>query len=209
MRVLGLDLSSHAGWAILESGDSPILISYGTEHFNEIEEIDGEISNFRSLRIARAVGDFVLKLVSEHNPDYIVVEATNAGSFRGSQSLLEYIHAMVLDRLYKDDGSHNQKIFYCDTSLWRSRLQIKLSKEQKKHNRKVSEAKRAGKKTSKKGEGKLTWKHLSVNYVNNKYNLQLKLVMNDACDAICLAEYGLRFAFNKENKPIDLDAILK
>lgn len=209
MRVLGLDLSSHTGWAVLESGDSPILIAYGTQHFNEIEEIDGEIPNFRSLRIAMEVSNFVVTLIDQHTPDYIVIENTNAGSFRGSQQTLEYIHAMVLSKLYSNDGSHNKKVFYCDTSLWRSRLQIRLSKDQKKHNAKASKARRDGKKTSKRGEGKITWKHLSVNYVNQNYNLNLKLKDNDASDAICLAEYGIRFAFNKNNKTIDLDEVLK
>jgi hypothetical protein len=73
---------------------------------------------------------------------------------------------------------------------------MKLTKEDKKNNSLVNKAKKvaAATNTSIQAQkaalgvkGKKTWKHLSVEFVNQKYNKQFKQKDNDITDSICLA----------------------
>lgn len=143
---------------------------------------------------ARNIATKIMTLSSEFKPDRIVIEQTNQGRNRNSQKMLEFIHFAVLAVFYAH--GYDKQIYYVDTSAWRKTLGLKLTKEQRVHNKSNSETKRKAKvkglrHAPKKGEGKITWKHLSVEWANRTYNLELKLVQNDEADAIALCSYGL------------------
>lgn len=195
MIILGLDLSTSTGYAVTEDGKP---ISYGT-YLAEVNKIKTDIdlnkvsTNFTYLERARLTASFVSSVVSTYKPDKIVIEEVNRGKNRHSQKLIDSVHCMVLDAL-KENA---EKVIYVDTSRWRSVLSIKLSKEQRENNKLVKK---------KLKRGKITWKHLSVDFINERYNLKLKLKDNDQCDALCLCLYGETIK-NNIKEEVDLDEI--
>ena len=203
MRVLGLDLSTHTGWAVLDSEGG--LLAYGTEDFIADDVPENIVADYRAIRFAEQAGSFVIGLVEKYNPNVIEIEQVNGSKFRSSQRVLEFVHCLVLIAL----RPFQEKVHYVDTSAWRSLLGIKLTPEQRKHNKAISSRKCALKKEgkqlhSKKGDGKITWKHLSVEWANKTFSLDLQLKDNDAADALALAKYAL--TDRKElQEPVDLD----
>ena len=111
---------------------------------------------------------FVLKLINDFAVDKIYIEQTNRGINRHSQKELEFLHYGILKRIF--DKSYPEKVNYVDTSAWRSLLKIRLSKEQKQHNKEVR---------SKKKRGKITTKHLVVDWVNLTFKKELILKDNN------------------------------
>ena len=194
MRILGLDLSSNPGFAVVETRpeDQLKLIAYKGYHVES-----KALFPLTHVDIAESVVKIVIDWIDSHSPDLIVIEQTNLGKARYSQKQLEFIHFAVLKEL----RSRSVPFVYLDSSEWRRALKQRLSKEDKKNNAKVAQAKKtenplAAKKTL--GvSGKITHKHLSVAWVNASFQLQLKLKDNDAADAVCLcaaaAQPGIRF----------------
>ena len=75
-----------------------------------------------------------------------------------------------------------------DPSEWRKILGLKMSKEDRKNNAKVNKANREGKSKKELGlRGRVTVKHLSINFSNSFYGLNLKIKDNNQSDAIGLA----------------------
>lgn len=184
MRVLGLDMSTKTGYAILESGT---LIKSGLiskEITSSSRSTQGRVIDYVFLDMADEIAEGVRQYL---NPsiDFIYIEQTNQGRNRTSQKQLEFIHSAVL-RTIKTSG-YADKVRYVDSSAWRSILSIKLTKLDSQKNKLVKQ---------KKERGKITSKHLVVRWVNEKYNLSLLLKDNDEADAIAVATYG----FNYENK---------
>ena len=188
-----LDLSSSStGYVVMQEGDPPHLLGHGT-----VEPFKSAVS-LRKAGIkypwtyVDCIDDLVTTIdtvVRTNLPlDAIVVEETNKGRNRYSQKLLEFLHHEVLKRL----RPLGIPIHYVSTSTWRSTLGIGLSKDDKRNNAKVSEAKRKG--VSKKSlgvKGRIGKKHVAIRYVNEVYpHLDLKMKDNDVADAIAL---GLAF----------------
>lgn len=194
MKIIGLDVSTKTGYAVMDDG---ILLEYGllkveTPDFNESED-------FLMLRRAEAASSKILELIVKHKPDYIFCEQTNAGKYRASQKMLEFIHCKILTEIVRLNMT--DKFLYVDTSKWRSKLGVKLSKDQRKHNKNVKIG------TSK---GKITPKHLVVSWVNEKFGLKLLKKDHDICDAIAISVFGTEEkTFNKNNPSYDLNDILK
>ena len=200
-RILALDVSSKTGFGVLDVEEDenkiPIgisLVQYGLIKMPvPLDEAGTYPWNY--IVASKKMGQVLAKLVSDIKPRVVVVEETNKGRQRYSQKLLEYLHSALLTYISLDTEA--PAVFYLSTSEWRSALGIRLSKEDKKNNQKLSKAKKASVdgKVDRKAlgvKGKLTPKHLSVRYVNKKFGLQLKLMDNDISDAICL---GDAFAF--------------
>jgi Holliday junction resolvasome RuvABC endonuclease subunit len=196
MRILGLDVSTKTGFAVMDDG---ILTSKGllTAHS---DPTDDRIEDFSILDRARRSVDLIRDIITAYSPDMIFIEQTNAGKFRSSQKQLEFIHCLLLSAIStlnsKKDFVRNTK--YVDTSKWRSTLKIKLSAEQRQHNKKVK---------AKIMRGKITSKHLAVAWVNQNYNLSLKIKDNDIADAICVASFGFLHRDTPSIK-LDLDKVL-
>lgn len=184
MRILGLDMSTKTGWAILEMKDgSTTLIDQGLIKADILSK-DFTLEDVIYLYRANDMATQLLDLCLHNKVDYIYIEQTNGSKFRSSQKLLEFIHCMVLHKFVLFDSNRDLSsiIKYADTSAWRKELGVRMTKEWKTHNRKVR---------LKKARGKKTLKHVAVKWANETYGLELKLKDNDIADAIAVATYGL------------------
>lgn len=206
MRLLCLDLSTHAGFADFEwdGSSKPTLTSHGTIHLGK-NVLEYGPYPFCYPRAAQEMAKKILSYSGLLNQpvDVFVVEEINLGRNRYTQKILENVHRSVLDVLalyldqHKEEAGRDVRVVYLDSSEWRHNLGLRMSKEQKRSNAKLSKAKRlvaeSGAKLDKKSlgiKGKTTPKHLAVAYANQAYDLRLKMKDNDAADAICL---GLAF----------------
>lgn len=187
MKVLGLDVSTKTGYAVMEDG---ALVDYGLLKAPVIGD-DG----YSLIETSQKMASFVSEVVIKHNPDFIVIEQTNPGRFR-VQKLLEFIHMAIL--LDLKNKNQNLKVNYMDTSQWRSAIKLRLSSDQRKHNKKVK---------NKQAKGKVTAKHLSVQWVNLHFDKKFKVKDNDICDAICLA-YAFHLHLSKPSF-VNLDDFLE
>ena len=169
MKVLSLDLATCTGWAILENKEGAIrLIDFG----NFKVKRSSKFYPYSYIFAAKEVAEDVESIYNQHFPDYIVVEDTNKGQQRYTQKFLEFIHFAVFDR-FLISSCNFEKIYYISSSEWRKNQCVRLSKEQKSSNKK-------------KLTPKVTLKHVSVNQVNQNFNLKLKQKDNDIADAILL-----------------------
>lgn len=186
MKILGLDLSTHVGYAVLKDGQ---LLEYGTEHVQKFKEEplnSARVPDYEKVRTAQNVASFALSKATLYNVDLVIIEQTNAGRFRGPQKELEFIHYAVINAFQNHLWANKHdamSVKYIDTSKWRSLLGIKLTKEQRLHNKAV-------KAKVKNVRGKITPKHLAVAWVNQTYGLELLQKDHDAADAICMATCG-------------------
>lgn len=181
--ILALDLSTKTGWAFFNAVGK--LEDYGQV---VVEVEDFNVNNYPNLSkkypynivsASNEMAEHILNLVECFEPEVVVIENTVRGRNRHTQRILEWVHKAVLDYLEE----YCSKIMYLDPSDWRRILNMRLTKEDKKHNREVSQGKK---------RGRLTRKHLSVRMVNEQYNLELKLVDNDIADAIALGTAAIR-----------------
>lgn len=191
-KIIGLDISTKTGFAVVEDGK---LLSYGLLKIPSTQ--NKRLPDIEMYERASKAVSSIAKTISESSADLIFAEQTNAGKFRSSQKQLEFIHCLLIQTLVSTDKIDN--LYYVDTSRWRSELNVRLSKDQRKHNKAVKE------KTAK---GKITPKHLAVMWANNMFNLNLKIKDNDIADAIALAYFGYLKSTESKNKSINLDQIL-
>lgn len=174
-KILGLDISTKTGWALF---DGPKLIDYGRFEFR-VGDID--YSKFsgnsleNALKLAKHASNRIIRLVNEIKPNVVIIEQTNLGKSRYTQKVLEFIHYAILDELMK---IQNIQIEYVSSSEWRKKVDLKMTKEDKKHNRMVK---------LEKIRGRLTKKHLAVRKANELFNLNFRIKDNDVCDAILIA----------------------
>ena len=176
MVILGLDLSTNSGWSILNNGQP---IGYGllsAPDVNNYELVPDYAQVDRALKISEQIRDLIQRTGFI---DFIYIEQTNKGQNRISQKQLEMIHFAVLTEL-RNLGMA-PKVRYVDTSAWRKALGIQLNKLQREHNKLVRK---------KLARGKITWKHLAVEWANAKYGINLLLKDDDIADALALATYG-------------------
>jgi Holliday junction resolvasome RuvABC endonuclease subunit len=198
LRVLTLDASTHAGWALLEGelgNPKPQILAKGLiENDKPVQAFGAYPMNY--LHAATGIANRLFGLVTEYKPDVVVIEETNLGKNRYTQKLLEFIHCSLLGQLAV---RYIGRVVYLSSSTWRQALNLRLNLEQRKNNAKLAKAKKLASETGvavhaakkKLGvKGRVTEKHLAVQYVNEVYNLKLKVKDNDVADAICL---GLAF----------------
>lgn len=178
MKVLGLDISSQTGWCVMEDGN---LLQYGCLPY----EIQSNEFPWGILKSAEEISDLIINKIQNTTCDKIIVERTVLGRARDSQALLESIHTLFQKKIKELDL--DQKIHYIDVSLWRKKINLKLSKEDKENNKFINKAKEKVVKKNGKRIGKIGKKHVSVRYANEKFGLNLKLKNNNEADAINLA----------------------
>ena len=186
MRVLALDISSKTGWALFIEGPGSKPVEYGLLELGVGILSLGEYPGCY-LKAAHFMADKMRLLAGAKTPDVIVIEEINLGKNRYSQRFLEWTHCVTVQAL------SNYQVKYVNSSAWRKTLNLSLSKEDKKNNGKLSKATKAaeivGQKLDKKVlgiRGRIGKKHLSVRYVNEKFDLKFKMKDNDMADAICL-----------------------
>lgn len=229
MRILALDLSTKPGYAVIDFNNGvPSLIWTDKGSPKCVLTSDTPLSeDYRFLGLARGVQIEVDNLIKKFAPSCIAIEQTNKGKNRTTQKQLEFIHCLVLQLLEEK----NLNLLYIDSSAWRSTIKLKLNDDQKRNNKIIklrkqvkdlSESdkpqevrlKKAQKeldklltKESTKIKGKITWKHLAVAWVNEKFSgLNFKLKDNDKADAICLA-FAANEILTKEVSQINIDKI--
>lgn len=176
MKTLGLDISStRTGYAVIIDG---VLIHKGL--ITGIKpDCPNVVEDFVFIQRAQFMANEILKIITSVWPDNIVIEQTNLGNSRTDQKLLEFVHYAVLSRILEVGKRDITR--YVDTSRWRSVLQIKLNAVQRAHNKNVK---------AKLSKGKVTPKHLAVEWANATYKLDLLKKDHDIADAIALATYG-------------------
>lgn len=205
-RVLALDVSTHTGWAVISrrDGGEPQRVDSGTLHESK-QAVSGEQLGEYAQPYPWSLVDRVMRyknelahLVARHGPDIVVIEETNLGQNRYDQKLLEWLHLMLLSNIYARSMQSGlpklSNVKYLSTTAWRSALGIKLSDEDKKNNRKLSEIKKMTKDIKRRNElkkqfgitGLRTLKHVAVKYVNDRFKLDLLEGQNDEAEAICL-----------------------
>lgn len=137
------------------------------------------------------VNDYIDELIEEinnrvwfENLDLIVIEQTNKGRDRWKQKLLEWLHYdLCLRLMYRT----KVKIAYIDTMEWRKILEIKVSKEEKRENRKIRKHNLEAKET---GEtlirGIVKDKDVAIKFCEDTFGLTMKKKDNNVADAICV-----------------------
>lgn len=221
MRIFALDLSSHAGYAILEKrslSTAPLLEAVSLIDFGNItldrlpEEYGTYPKNF--VQCAFVFAEKIVEEIYKNEVDAIVVEETVPGQETYSQKLLEFFHYAFIER------TRHLRVVYVRTGEWRKTVEARMTKEERKGNlqknlqRAKLEAKMirakikllGSKKTNKKEVeqlkaqldnlqlGKVTRKHVCLRIANAMYNLQLKVKDNDIADAIMLGTAFLKGA---------------
>lgn len=203
-RVLSLDMSSKTGWASLVSSESGIVLEeYGT--IPAIHQPEGKYPGV-FVDWAQLCFHQIILLIDKFKPDVLVIEETCAGSKSVySQKFLEYCH-YVLAKYIRDTGI---KSVYLLTGAWRSEVGCKMTKEESKHNKTVSDYKKKNPKSKfaydidGKRIGKKTKKHINIRRANEIFGGQLKFELKkkneDLADALLLAaSYHLRRLKNKD-----------
>lgn len=204
MTILSLDVSTSAGFALLrgpaEPDALPTIVSSGLiKNPNKVSEHGEYPWSYKHAAdwLADALESLYIAINPVNRIDLVVIEETNGSKSRYTQKILEFIHKAVLDRFHK----RGVKVVYIDTREWRSVLGCVLSKDQKKTNARLSKAKREaeamGLKVDKKDlgiKGKVTKKHVAINWANENFKLSLKAKDDDIADALCLGTAYLRGA---------------
>jgi len=191
MKVLAFDISTSAGWALLEgeSGQLPKIIETGLVANDHPVSAFGEYPRSMVLS-AQSISDRLWDKYRQFDSiDAVVIEEINKpGRFgnRYSQKLLDSIHCLFVKRFV--DAQDKQKLVYINTSDWRRVVGANLTKADKALNIKVRKLKKAGDKEGLKKlgvRGKVSKKHAAIRFANQTYNLGLKAKDDDIADAIC------------------------
>lgn len=192
MRILAFDISTSAGWALLEGepGKIPKIIETGVVANDQPVSAFGEYPWSTMLAAGRIAARLFRKTI-DVRPDCIVIEEINKpGRFgnRYAQKVLDFIHAYLLLNLHSDAQTGPIPVIYINTSDWRRVVGANLTKADKALNIKVRKLKKAGNKEALKAlgvRGKISKKHVAIRFVNQTFGLSLKAKDDDIADAIC------------------------
>ncbi len=211
MRVLALDISTSAGWCLLEGevGQTPKILDSGSiVNPDGLKHLGKYPWNY--LAGARQLVAGLIELIekkSKDGPFLIVIEETNMGRNRYSQKILEFLHCLILEYLWTN--FIHEDVVYVNTSDWRKILGIHMTKVDKAQNVKVKRLKRINTAESKAIlkeaglRGKMTKKHLAIRWANETYGLQLRPKDDDIADALALATsvyMGVRYCDGTNQK---------
>jgi YD repeat-containing protein len=193
-------MSTKTGWASMVSTKDGIeLEAYGTLPQIHEEQVPGKYP-VKYVEWAKMCFAQIEELIEQHAPDTLVIEETVAGSKAVyTQKILEWIHYLVA-KFIKET---NINAIYLLTGQWRSEVGCKMTKEESKHNKKVTAYKAANGDTrvaydeSGKRIGKLTKKHINVRRANEVFgkflSAPLKKKDEDTADSLLLGYcYHLR-----------------
>ena len=187
-KLLSLDLSSKVGYAVaeidLETKDFKLVESGGVPKVDCGKE--PYPTNYYNW--ALTCSNQTIELIKKVKPDKVVIEETTPGRNALSQKFLDWVHLLIIKYLVIDNKYDLQ---YLRTGEWRKLIDLHQTKEDKLQNKEINKIRKAtGDKVVKadgKRIGKITKKHLSVRFANEKFDLSLKLKDNDQADAICIA----------------------
>jgi len=170
IKVLALDLSSSStGFAILDGGvlkETGVILPERYPNYTKDRYPKRTIKNCQS--ICRSIKDLVVR----NDFDKIVIEEVNSGGISGviQQKTMAGLHFLLLSNLME----YIDIIEFITCSTWRKTLDIRLSVEDKAHN-----------KSCKNKRDKIGWKHLSLRWVEENYPNRT-VSSHDIADAICI-----------------------
>lgn len=100
----------------------------------------------------------------------VVIEEINAGK-TGTKTtkILSWVQGLLLNSLGFDVNYH-----FLTSSTWRSILNLKFRPEHKVHNKKSAK------------KDRITFKHLAIGLVNERYQIEFGYEDNDTAEAICI-----------------------
>lgn len=191
MKIIALDISTSAGWALLqgEMGQQPTILKTGLVKNPKTVAGYGKYPYsywFAANSVSMGMAD-LLPREEWLGLDAVIVEETNLGRARYTQKILEFTHCITLAQLA--DLGVADRVKYINTGDWRRTLGIQLTKEDKRNNLRVRRAKQSGNRDILKAlgiRGKIGKKHLALRYVYENFGLALKVKDDDIADAICL-----------------------
>lgn len=195
--LLGLDISSKTGIVVVSYDNK--LISYEQleiDNPNKHDDFPLSVFPWANKNFAKIV-DKIEELFNKYKIDKIIIERTNLGRARDSQSFLEATHAYLYDYLYQN---YKEGFVYLDSSEWRKLVGMRLSTDQKKQNKLINQENKKGNKVIKvngKRIGKINKKHLAINLCEQIYGLKLKMKDNNIADATMLCYAYLLKGENK------------
>lgn len=171
-KVLGLDISTNAGWAVVTlagDGGPPVLGNFG---LIQKEKTAIEYGPYPlGYRIAaKTLAKALIALVVQHRPDVVIVEETNQGKNRYTQKLLEWIH-LYFQQAWDDGTLAQSDVFwdesmivgqviarppvpepkYISTGIWRHALGLKKPKDAKARDRLLKKAEALAEKVAPRG----------------------------------------------------------
>jgi hypothetical protein len=196
-KVLSLDISTKAGWALFRSTPTDfLLLDYGK--IPQIHTPDGEYPP-SFIKWAYDVFHKIEQLIKDTSPDVVVIEETSAGSKAiYTQKILEWIHFLVAEFIV-DNGI---KVRYIMTEEWRRDTGCYMSKEESKRNKEVKKYKQKNATKIAYGQdgkriGKITRKHVNIRRANEVFETYLKEPLRkkdeDTADSLLLGySYHLR-----------------
>ena len=213
MKWVALDLSTNTGVALFDDTRPEFLVKY--YEFSKESPLSTNIRDkkptekLKSKRIRKGrrlkgydpanhpkdflgfvddyIDDLIIKIRDQNwwaDSAYLVIEQTNKGRDRWKQKLLEWLHFDLCKKM----GYKHFQICYIDTLEWREILKIKVSKEERRNNRKIRKHNKEAKEDSeiKRITGLINSKTLAIDYCNAKFNLKLKRKDHNIADAICI-----------------------
>lgn len=189
--VLTLDIASTTGFSVFDSNNPLKPVEFGTITLDKRAKDHGQ-HPWGYFIAAQKLGFKLVEKILQISPDVVVVEETNGGGrSRFVQKFLEYCHfAFLLEFLNK---TKEIKLVYVNTSDWRKSMDVRLTKNDKKQNAKLSLSKRkalnCGTKLDKKIlgiKGKTTIKHVAIRRANELFNLELIAKDDDIADALLI-----------------------
>lgn len=186
MKLLALDLSTAAsGWSFWFEGK---LLKYGV--FEPVLPKGHSKLKYphRSIVTINSMVDQLMQLTLDLEPNMVLIEEIVLGG-KGSMvssKVLAGLHFVYICRLNKI--SNPPSLEFKSPSVWRSQLGLKLTEDQKELNKILKADNYTAKKTKTKQTALITAKDLAIDYVHQKYNMDLRLDQNDIADAICLGE---------------------
>lgn len=196
-RVLGLDLSTKTGYALINSSDEGMVLEdYG--QVPKIECPDEEPYPGSYITWAYMCYYKVEELIEKYQPDALVVEEVTKSKNPFSQKILDYLHFLV-GKYIQETGIKN---VYLQTGEWRSEVGSYMNAAEKKRNKEVREYKKKNKTNiaydiNGKRIGVIGKKHVTIRLVNDSFKDQLRAPLKrkdeDSADAISLTwAYCLR-----------------
>jgi hypothetical protein len=149
-RVLALDVSTKAGYCVLDYDDSSghvevVLVNSGLLKLPKPSDFKQHLYPWCYIRAAGAAADQLVELILSVHPDVIVVEETNLAKARYTQKLLEFLHYALVQKIGEQftAGAIAAPVFYLSSGVWRQTLGLVMDKADKKNNKLLKQAKEA------------------------------------------------------------------
>lgn len=193
--LLSLDMSTTCtGWSLFDI-ETHKLITYGILKGKNIKDSSTQRATLRKME---KMAKDILLVIEAYAPSKIIIEEIAGSRNRIGQKTLDMLHGIV----WKEIDKYLDLVEYYDVSGtygWRTHLNLKLSEQDKIHNK---ESRKFNKEHKKNLLPVLGWKHLSCRYANLRHNLALdcdeRETDGDIADSVSIGDAYLLFRCPKD-----------